>query len=70
MDEPTNHEKARALLSVHKGACSVPALSPLGRAFMALQVAGEVRIGQSGTQGYIDVYAKDFAPRFSGTGTN
>lgn len=51
---------AMDLLTLHQGRCSVPADSPLGRAFAGMQVAGEVDMRLSETPGYVDVVKLKF----------
>lgn len=62
------HKDAQRLLALHGGSCSVPLLSRLGRAFAVLEIAGEVSTCPSGTPGFVDAYAKNFASRFCLTG--
>ena len=54
--------QAREMLALHRGACSVIAESHIGHAFMLLKASGDVKINNSNTPGYIDVYSIDFEP--------
>jgi hypothetical protein len=60
----TPREKAVFLLKIHQGACSVPKGGELEAAFTILQLEEKVTIQPSGTPGFLDIYAKDFQPRF------
>lgn len=64
----TTREKAFRLITIHHGACSVPRNTALQASFQIMQLEGKVTIQDSGTAGFIDVYAKDFQPRFAGKG--
>jgi len=57
-------ETAQLLLAVHGGSCSVPDDSPWAQAFTQLAQTGEVRTRPSSSEGFLDIYAKDFQPRF------
>lgn len=57
---------ARNLLRAHGGSCSVEENSRLGAAFRLMEQTGEVDIFKSGTEGYVDVYDKNFKPVFNG----
>jgi len=63
---PSDTQAAKSLLALHKGACSVPRNGNLHLAFCKMQEAGEVRIKPSGTEGFVDVYGKDFKVRYEG----
>ncbi len=56
----TSRDIAKSMLSLHKGACSVPRNGHIHLAFCEMQERGEVKIKASGTEGYVDVYGKDF----------
>lgn len=55
---PNLTETARSLLALHDGACSVLRDSPIGEAFADMERAGEVEIGVSDTQGFVNVRRK------------
>lgn len=58
-------QTATDLLNLHEGGCSVPRNGPLHLAFCEMQEAGEpLRFRPSGTEGFVDVYGKQFKPRF------
>lgn len=59
-----HRDTAEALLSLHQGSCSVMRNSGLHLAFCEMQERGEVRIRASGTEGYVDIYGKDFKMKF------
>lgn len=65
MPHDTPEERAKALLQMHGGACSVPAVSELQRAFFIMSLAGEVTIEESSTPGFVNVYAKPQPPPHS-----
>lgn len=60
----TARETAIALLTLHRGACSVPRGGELEAVFAIMQMEGAVTTKDSGTVGYMDVYKKGFKPRF------
>lgn len=55
---------ARKLLTMHGGCCSVLEFSMWHAAFDRIAATDELTIKQSSTPGMVDVYAKDFQPRF------
>lgn len=65
---PTPREVCQTLLRIHQGACSVPTNTALGAVFAIMQMEGVVSIRPSGTPGFIDIYSKDFKPRFDAKG--
>ena len=52
--------RARELLKLHSGACSVRDDSDHGREYRRLEQLGEVKITASGMVGYIRVTDKDY----------
>lgn len=55
---------ARKLLTMHGGSCSVREFSMWHAAFDRIASADGLTIKASSTSGMVDVYAKDFQPRF------
>lgn len=53
-------------LKLHEGSCSVHRDSPYGMAFLLLGLSKKVRVEESSTLGFIDIYALDFKPHFNG----
>lgn len=61
----TLKENALAFLTMHGGSCSVLRGSKLWEGFVNLENSGEVTTTPSSTTGYVDIYSKDFQPRFA-----
>jgi len=54
-------ERAKSLLEIHKGRCSVREATPLGQAFREMEAAGEVEITPTYSMvGYIHIATKAF----------
>lgn len=62
----TPRQKAVFLLTIHQGACSVRKDSAIAATFQIMEMEQKVKTRDSGTAGYMDVYANDFKPRFAG----
>lgn len=55
---PNITDTARSLLALHDGACSVLRDSPIGEVFVEMERSGEVEIGVSDTEGFVNVRRK------------
>lgn len=64
MPEETLRQQAEALLELHEGACSVPHSSPLHREFYLMHCEGQVDLVSGTTSNFVNVYIKNYKPRF------
>ena len=57
-------DEVRDFLKLHGGSCSVKHSGVFHRRFLALSLTGEVTLTGSSSPGYVNIYCKDFKPRF------